>query len=600
MSKTVDNNTVRLEWRQIDWKSVERRVFRLQKRIYQAKRRGDVRTVRGLQKLLLKSWSARLLAVRRVTQDNQGKRTAGVDGVKSLTPKARMSLAGQLKLGSKAKPARRVWVPKPGRDEKRPLGIPTMYDRAVQALTKMALEPQWEAVFEPNSYGFRPGRSCHDAIGAIFNAIRYKPKWVLDADIAKCFDRIDHKGLLNKLETFPAIRRQIRAWLKAGVIDTGQLFPTNEGTPQGGVISPLLANVALHGMEESIKDLVERLPAKGSWKKRRRQAVSLIRYADDFVIIHENHDIIQKCRDHIQEWLKGIGLELKEAKTRLTHTLEDENPGFDFLGFNIRQHKVGKYKTGVNKGKSLGFKTTIKPSKKGIQTHYLKLKEIIDSHIPAPQEALIKHLNPVIKGWSNYYSTVVSKEVFSRMDNLLFWKLFRWGKRRHPNKTGKWIARKYWQTIGNNRWMFATRTESNPMQLRNHVETPIVRHVKVKGDASPYNGNLKYWSARMGKQPGVTLRVSKLLKKQKGKCAHCGLMFREEDVMEIDHIIPKSKGGKDEYKNLQLLHKHCHDVKTAYDGSFGTHDKSQIVEEPCEGKLSRTVLKTSRMGDCPA
>ena len=286
MSKTIGNNTERLEWRQIDWKSVERRVFRLQKRIYQAKRRGDVQTVRGLQKLLLKSWSARVLAVRRVTQDNQGKRTAGVDGVKSLSPKARLSLAGRLKLDSKAKPARRVWLPKPGREEKRPLGIPTMYDRALQALVKMAIEPQWEAKFEPNSYGFRPGRSCHDAIDAIFKAIRYKTKWVLDADISKCFDKIDHTKLLEKLETFPAIRRQIRAWLNAGVIDAGQLYPTEEGTPQGGVISPLLANIALHGMEESIKDLVEKLPGKGS-RMARRKAVSSIRYADDFVIIHE-------------------------------------------------------------------------------------------------------------------------------------------------------------------------------------------------------------------------------------------------------------------------------------------------------------------------
>jgi len=600
MSKTISNNTVRLEWRQINWKSVERRVFRLQKRIYQAKRRGDVRTVCGLQKLLLKSWSAKLLAVRRVTQDNQGKKTAGVDGVKALSPEARMNLVGQLKLSSKSKPARRVWIPKPGRGEKRPLGIPTMNDRAAQALVKMALEPQWEAVFEPNSYGFRPGRSCHDAIGAIFNAIRYKPKWVLDADIAQCFDRINHNSLLNKLETFTAIRRQIRAWLKAGVIDTKQLIPTDEGTPQGGVISPLLANIALHGMEESIKDLVGKLPGKGSITHR-REAVSLIRYADDFVIIHENRDVIQKCQDHIQEWLKGIGLELKEAKTHLTHTLEGKSTGFDFLGFNIRQYNVGKYKTGTNpRGNPLGFKTIIKPSKKATQTHYQKLRKVIEMHISAPQEALIGHLNPVIKGWSNYYSTVVSKEIFSYLDNLLFWKLIRWGKRRHSNKTGKWIARKYWQTISNNKWAFATHSESNPMKLRSHSETPIVRHVKVKGEASPYDGNLKYWSTRMGKQPGVSTRVSKLLKKQKGKCTQCELTFREEDVMEIDHIIPKSKGGKEVYENLQLLHRHCHDVKTASDGSNGVHDRNQIVEEPCEVKVSRTVLKTSRVGDCPA
>lgn len=277
---TVQKNTVQKEWCDIDWKKAERHVYRLQKRIYQAERRGDVKTVRGLQKILLKSWSAKVLAVRRVTQDNQGKKTTGVDGVKSLSPKARMSLAGQLKLDSKARPARRVWIPKPGRDEKRPLGIPTMYDRALQGLVKMAIEPQWEARFEPNSYGFRPGRSCHDAIGAIFLAIRYKPKWVLDADIAKCFDRIDHEKLLNKLDASPAIRRQVKAWLKAGVIDTGQLFPTDEGTPQGGVISPLLANIALHGMEESIKSLATKLPGKAS-RTNKRNAISLIRYADD-------------------------------------------------------------------------------------------------------------------------------------------------------------------------------------------------------------------------------------------------------------------------------------------------------------------------------
>jgi RNA-directed DNA polymerase len=229
----------------------------------------------------MKSWSARALSVRRVTQDNQGKKTAGVDGIKSLTPKQRLNLVGNLKLGSKVSPTRRVWIPKPGTEEKRPLGIPTMKDRALQALVKLALMPEWEARFEPNSYGFRPGRSCQDAIEAIFLSINKKPKYVLDADIAKCFDRINHETLLQKLNTFPTIRRQIRAWLKAGVMDGKQLFTTSEGTPQGGVISPLLANIALHGMEERIKQYAETL--KGS-KRNNRWSLSLIRYADDFVI----------------------------------------------------------------------------------------------------------------------------------------------------------------------------------------------------------------------------------------------------------------------------------------------------------------------------
>lgn len=241
------------EWRDINWHKLARCIYKLQKRIYRASQRGDVKALRRLQKTLMKSWYARCLAVRRVTQDNTGKNTAGVDGVKSLSPAARIKLANKLKLGTKVKPTRRVWIPKPGTDEKRPLGIPTMYDRALQALTKMVLEPEWEARFEPNSYGFRTGRSCHDAIEAIFTVIAKKPRFVLDADISKCFDRINHKALLKKLNTSPTIRRQIRAWLKAGVMNGKQLFPTSEGTPQGGVISPLLANIALHGMENRIK-----------------------------------------------------------------------------------------------------------------------------------------------------------------------------------------------------------------------------------------------------------------------------------------------------------------------------------------------------------
>jgi RNA-directed DNA polymerase len=231
-------------WADVDWTKVERNVYKLQKRIFQAEQRGDVKIVRQLQKLLLKSTSAKLLATRRVTQDNQGKKTAGVDGVKALKPQQRLALASELKLDGTALPTRRVWIPKPGTEEKRPLGIPVMRDRAKQALAKLALEPQWEAKFEPNSYGFRPGRSAWDAITAIHTMINLKAKYVLDADIAKCFDRIDHQALLDKLNTFPKLRRQIKAWLKSGVMEGLDLTPTEMGTPQGGVVSPVLANVA--------------------------------------------------------------------------------------------------------------------------------------------------------------------------------------------------------------------------------------------------------------------------------------------------------------------------------------------------------------------
>jgi RNA-directed DNA polymerase len=242
------------EWNTRPWKQIERRVFKLQKRIYQASQRGDTATVHKLQRLLLRFWSAKQLAVRQVTQDNQGKRTAGIDGVKSLTPPQRHALASSLSPHHPARPTRRVWIPKPGNPtEQRPLGILVMRDRATQALVKLALEPEWEARFEPNSYGFRPGRSGHDAIEAIRSCTCLKPKYVLDADIAKCFDRINHQALLTKLATFPTLRRCIRRWLQAGVMNGSELFPTTAGTPQGGVISPLLANVALHGLETMVQ-----------------------------------------------------------------------------------------------------------------------------------------------------------------------------------------------------------------------------------------------------------------------------------------------------------------------------------------------------------
>ncbi|MBI3974170.1 MAG: reverse transcriptase N-terminal domain-containing protein [Chloroflexi bacterium] len=267
------------EWRHLPWKQFERRVFKLQKRIFRASRRGDTQAVHRLERLLMRSWSARCLAVRRVTQDNRGKHTAGVDGVKSLTPLQRLALVATLRPSEKPRPVRRVWIPKPGKAQKRPLGIPTLRDRAAQTLVRLALEPEWEARFEPNSYGFRPGRLVHDAIEAIFTAIRYTPKYVFDADIAGCFDNIDHAAPLRKLGTFPALRRVIRGWLKAGVWDGVDFKPTESGTPQGGALSPLLANMALHGLETHL-----RMSFKNHFWKDGREHNSwrptVVRYAD--------------------------------------------------------------------------------------------------------------------------------------------------------------------------------------------------------------------------------------------------------------------------------------------------------------------------------
>ena len=357
----------------------------------------------------------------------------------------------------------------------------------------------------------------------------------------------------------------------------------------GGVISPLLANIALHGMEERIKTFVETCDLKGSDgrhqlpKGHKRKSISLIRYADDFVILHEDITVVQGCRDLISEWLKDIGLELKPSKTRLTHTLKgygEEKPGFNFLGFNIRQHPVGKYTTGKNpKGEPLGFKTIITPSKEKCKEHYSQVSEIIESHKASSQAGLIGILNPIIAGWANYYSYVCSKKVFGKMNYLIYTNLKSWATHRHQRKGQKWIAQKYWKTIGGDNWVFATRQEGkNPMRLRKHSAIEVKRYVKVKGEASPYDGNLVYWSSRMGEHPEMPKRTAELLKKQKGKCAHCGLFFKDEDVIELDHIIPKSQGGKDEYKNWQLLHRHCHDTKTATDSSQGKQSDCNSVE----------------------
>ena len=563
------------DWKAVPWRKLERTVFKLQKRIYRATQNGNMGLVRRLQGLMTRSWSAKMVAVRLVTQQNKGKKTAGVDGVTALKPSERQPLVRQLRVesGKRVQPTRRVWIPKPGRDEKRPLGIPTMYDRALQGVVKMALEPEWEAVFEANSYGFRRPRGCHDAIEAIFSSIRYKPKWVLDADIAKCFDKIDHKALLKKLNNTSPIRRVVRGWLKAGVMDRGLFQPTESGTPQGGVISPLLANIALHGLETAVMGVVPK-----TVKEQRELAV--VRYADDFVVMHENREVIEQSKEAIQEWLSKIGLELKAEKTRISHTLEGKEPGFDFLGFNVKQYKVGRYRSGKNtNGAILGFKTLIKPSQKAIGEHKKKLRNVVKSHKALSQAAMIAKLNPIIRGWCNYYRTAVSKEVYGEMEVYLWEQIWNWAKRRHPNKTSWWIAEKYWKPENGRQWSFKGKLkDGTEVRLTRHSETEIIRHVKVKGQVSPMDGNLVYWSKRLRKNPGVSTRVLKLLNKQKGKCGHCGMLFMDGDQWEVDHIIPTSKGGKDRYDNLQLLHDYCHHVKSASDGSHEGRARKREIE----------------------
>ena len=562
--------TTTYEWSTIPWRKLERTVFKLQKQIYQAACRGQRTKVRKLQRLLIRSWAARVLAVRRVTQDNAGKKTAGIDGLKSLPPKQRLPLAQRLQHHwVNASPTRRVWIPKPGNpEEQRPLNIPTLEDRARQTLFKLALEPQWEAKFEPNSFGFRPGRSCQDAIVAIYSKICHQPKWVLDADLAKCFDTIAQQPLLEKLNASPWVTRQIRAWLRAGVIDHFQYSETPEGVPQGGSLSPLLANVALHGME--------------TYLSRYCKGAKLVRYADDLVVIHPERKGIEQAQRLLSKWLQKMGLAFKPSKTRICHTLDlvDGQVGFDFLGFSVRQYRMSKYRSGRS---MKGYKTIIQPSKAAMQRHVQRLQDVVRSHKAAPQAALIHHLNPIIRGWSAYYSAQCSKKAYSKLDYLLYQKLRAWAHRRHPSKSGGWRASRYWLVNDGGGWVFAAKQGDKQMRLCTHVETPVVRHIKVQGNRSPLDGDWSYWATRMGKHPELPTQIAKLLKHQHGKCPGCELYFRSEDLLEIHHVDGNHQNHQ--WDNLALLHQHCHDQVHS-----GMRDQHPVVEEPCEVNVSSTVL----------
>jgi RNA-directed DNA polymerase len=581
---------MRKSWKILNWKTIEKRIFKLQHKIYLASETGDKAMVHGLQKVLINSTAAKLKAVRRVTQDNKGKNTAGIDNIKNLTPNERYKLAQSLEIDGKSLPVRRVLIPKGlNTSERRPLGIPTIKDRAKQALAHMALEPEWEAKFEPNSYGFRPGRSCHDALEGIFNSISKKGKYVLIADIRKCFDRIDHKALLAKLETFPQMEKQINAWLTAGILVGESLFPTLEGTPQGGVISPLLANVALHGIEnlcnQQVDKWVKRHPITGKplGSKQKRSELRLVRYADDFRLIHPDLEYILLIRPVLEEWLSGIGLEFHPEKTYIAHTLTPIAPkkcaGFDFLGVTIRQFRIGKYQIRKN-SLALAFRTLMYPSSEKIKAHKEACKLILGS-TQSPR-VLIAKLTPVITGWTRYYRTVTSSRVFNSLNKWLFANLLSWAKRKHPTRSVSWVVTKYFRTVNPKQWIFGIKLPNGvPIWVPLHSSMKIVRHVKVQGVRSPYDGDWVYWGQKLSnyRQTAIPARVMSLLKYQKGRCNLCNLGFFPTDRVEVDHIIPRSRGGRDVYKNLQLLHSHCHKAKTGIDKS----GSPLINEEPYDG-----------------
>jgi RNA-directed DNA polymerase len=546
------------EWKAIDWKSVEVSVFKLQKRIYRASKEGNVKLCHKLQRLLRKSRSAKLLATRRVTQDNQGRKTPGIDGKTALTQRERLEIANGLSLEGKATPVRRIYIPKAS-GEPRPLGIPTIRERAKQALVKLCLEPEWEAKFEPNSFGFRPGRCVHDAISQIFNNIKYRKMFVLDADIAGCFDNINHDYMLKKLNTSSEIRRVIRGWLKAGYVEGHELFPSDAGTPQGGVISPLLANIALHGLEEYI---TSQYPERPRSQGRQYWKPKIVRYADDFVVFHPCQEVILEVRDKISEWLKPVGLELKESKTRICNT----NEGFDFLGFTIKHQKPGVNKRGFLVNVQSGYKTRLEhvthitPSKKSFEVYKRKLKEIISSHKSGKQDVLIARLNAVIRGWGNYFRYYQCWKTFGKVDRYLWLVLRRWGLRR-SGKGSKYTKRKYWKEN-----IFSAKGRD----LIRHSSISKKIHVQIQRQRSPYDGDWKYWGNRLKFLPTIPKDVAFLLRKQKAKCTDCGLNFTPTDRMEIHH--KDGNHSNNHHKNLELLHRHCHDRKHRLNQA-SIHDK---------------------------
>ncbi len=457
------NKQLRNQWSDIDWKKVEKQVNRLQVRITKTVKEGKWYLVKRLQYLLTHSYFAKLLATRNPTQ-NKGKRTAGIDGEIWSLPESKMQAA--LRLTDKkyvAKPLKRVYIEKYGSKKKRPLGIPTMYDRAMQSLYALALEPIAEATGDRTSFGFRKFRSTHDACGQIFvcTCRENSPEWVLEGDIKGCFDNISHQWLIDNIPMDKSILKQ---FLKAGYVFDRQLFSTDAGTPQGGIISPILANMTLDKIEKKLADKYHKNSSgKINKKLSSKNKVNFVRYADDFIVTANTEEIAKEVKELIKVFLKDRGLELSDEKTLITHI----DNGFDFLGWNFRKYK----------GKLL-----VKPSKKSIDKVTEKISNTIDKGKTWKQEELIDALNPIITGWSNYHRAVVSSEIFHKLDNRIWNMLWHWAKRRHPHKPTQWIVNKYWQPSGKRKWVFS---EGNK-RLNLLSDKKIVRHTKLKLDMNPY------------------------------------------------------------------------------------------------------------------
>ena len=559
-------------WERVDWRRHEEQVRRLRSRIFKAVQEGDWPLARNLQKLMLRSWSNTLVSVRQVTQRNTGRKTAGIDGQVALTSQARAEMAVRVHatIGSHApSPVRRVYVPKASDKTKmRPLGIPVLMDRCHQARVKNALEPEWEARFEPRSYGFRPGRGCHDAIGSLFSTLNGKSArvWILDADLAAAFDKISHECLMEVLGGFPA-REMIAGWLKAGIFEAGKGFaPTGEGTPQGGIISPLLLNIALHGLEEAAGVRYQTGMHAGAV---RSGSPALTRYADDLIVCCYSRQQAEQVKARLAGWLAVRGLAFNEAKTRIAHLRE----GFGFLGFSLRRYPNGKL--------------IIKPGEAAVKRFRERLAREFRALRGSNVAAVLARIVPITRGWCAYYRTVVSTRVFASLTDYL-WKLtYKWACWSHPNKPKSWIVGRYFGKFSkfrNDRWVFGDRDTG--AYLPKPAWTGIVRHTLVKGGASPDDPALAgYWAQRRQKvKPPLDPYTVCLLSRQDGRCSLCG-----ENLLTRDQP-PQSPEGWERWflqvarqaiKAGYLVH---HDTPSAARGK-----RTHLVHDTCSRRRRQPV-----------
>ncbi len=535
-------------WHQINWAVIERKVRTLQTRIVEAVKQGRWGKVKSLQWILTHSLSARLLAIRKITR-NKGSATAGVDGqVWKTAPKKEQAIRHLTRKGYKAQPLRRVKIPK-AKGKWRNLGIPTIRDRAMQSLHALALDPISESTADANSYGFRRYRSTHDAISRLFSLLAKPnaPKWILEGDIKGCFDHINHQWLLDNI---PMDKRLLIQWLKAGYIENGQLFPTDAGTPQGGIISPILANMTLDGMNQAIDKALGIKTWGRTPRKQRRvnnpQHLHLVRYADDFVVVADSQEVLEnEVKPAIEAFLKQRGLELSASKTQISHI----DQGFDFLGQNLRKYK----------GKLL-----IKPSKKSIQRILDKVKQIAKTYIGKPDSLMLYRINASLKGWAMYHRHVVSKTIFQKIDHQVFQILWKWSQRRHRNKPKKWLYQRYFKRDGRHKWSFHVMDKKgNEIVIFKTSLVKIQRHIKIQDAANPYDGvDEMYFEKRhdylMQNHFKGRYLLERLYWRQKGNCNKCGEKISKQTGWNVHHKIPKHLGGKNNLCNLELLHPECH------------------------------------------